>query len=117
MQQQQQSHHHHAQHQRPTSGPASGGPGTMHSSRPTPAPAPTPNDIAASHGFKFKVEVPSRNADDDYGGCRLVDATYERVKQIGEGTYGQVRAPWPVPLLPGCACLPGCLAPLQGFCF
>ena len=42
----------------------------------------------------WKVELPKVGAkDDQFGGCRSIEVTYEKVKQIGEGTYGQVRPP------------------------
>ncbi len=39
----------------------------------------------------LQVELP-RVADDDkqFGGCRGVEHCYERMEQIGEGTYGEV---------------------------
>ncbi|KAK9829831.1 hypothetical protein WJX72_008122 [[Myrmecia] bisecta] len=40
---------------------------------------------------KFKVELPNVGAGDDaFGGCRSIEHCYERLDQIGEGTYGQV---------------------------
>lgn len=39
-----------------------------------------------------QVELPSGTAgDDQFGGCRTVEQSYIKNKQIGEGTYGQVR--------------------------
>lgn len=41
--------------------------------------------------FRWKVQLPNVGAgDEQFGGCRGVEHCYERVKQIGEGTYGQV---------------------------
>ena len=38
-----------------------------------------------------QVELPSGAAgDDQFGGCRTVEHSYVKNKQIGEGTYGQV---------------------------
>lgn len=40
---------------------------------------------------RWKVELPQSEAGDDvFGGCRGVEESYERLDQIGEGTYGQV---------------------------
>ncbi|KAK9904109.1 hypothetical protein WJX75_004762 [Coccomyxa subellipsoidea] len=40
---------------------------------------------------RWKVQLPNVGAgDEQFGGCRGVEHCYERVKQIGEGTYGQV---------------------------
>lgn len=39
----------------------------------------------------WKIEMPEMGARDDmFGGCRSIEGAYTRVKQIGEGTYGQV---------------------------
>ena len=41
-----------------------------------------------------QVELPSGAAgDDQFGGCRTVEHSYVKNKQIGEGTYGQVSLP------------------------
>ena len=51
----------------------------------------------------WQVELPS---DGDpglgqrQGFCRVIDDVYERVKQIGEGTYGQVSCAEPRPTQP-----------------
>ena len=43
---------------------------------------------------RWKVELPQSEAGDDvFGGCRGVEESYERLDQIGEGTYGQVSSP------------------------
>lgn len=40
----------------------------------------------------WKIEMPSMGKEDDmFGGCRSIESSYTKVKQIGEGTYGQVR--------------------------
>ncbi|KAK9842364.1 hypothetical protein WJX81_008632 [Elliptochloris bilobata] len=40
---------------------------------------------------RWKVELPTGTAgDDQFGGCRTVEHSYVKNKQIGEGTYGQV---------------------------
>ena len=39
------------------------------------------------------VELPDGDDDADpfgFGSCRAIDDVYEKIKQIGEGTYGQV---------------------------
>lgn len=42
--------------------------------------------------LKWAIEMPSAGgSDDQFGGCRGIEGTYTRIKQIGEGTYGQVR--------------------------
>ena len=52
-----------------------------------------------------QVELPSGAAgDDQFGGCRTVEHSYVKNKQIGEGTYGQVRL---VPRIVLCTCTPG----------
>lgn len=39
----------------------------------------------------WKIEMPSMGKEDDmFGGCRSIEGSYTKVKQIGEGTYGQV---------------------------
>lgn len=41
--------------------------------------------------IKWNIEVPSfGSSDDSFGGCRGIEGTYRKIKQIGEGTYGQV---------------------------
>ncbi len=54
--------------------------------------------------LKWAIEMPSTGASDDqFGGCRGIEGTYTRIKQIGEGTYGQVSLPAPAP-----SCESGC---------
>lgn len=44
--------------------------------------------------LKWPIEMPSAGGgDDQFGGCRGIEGTYTRIKQIGEGTYGQVGTP------------------------
>ena len=39
----------------------------------------------------WRVELPATSAgDEEWGGCRCVEDSYEKLRQIGEGTYGQV---------------------------
>ena len=50
---------------------------------------PTPRS-PVSNLPEFKVELPEDSSrDEQFGGCRSVER-YERLDQIGEGTYGQV---------------------------
>ena len=47
-------------------------------SSPLPPPPPPPPPPSTSAG------------DEEWGGCRCVEDSYEKLRQIGEGTYGQV---------------------------
>lgn len=39
----------------------------------------------------WRLELPPSSAGDDaYGGCRCLEDGYTKLRQIGEGTYGQV---------------------------
>ena len=54
--------------------------------------SPSPAPSTPGNKVPWKVELPKVGAkDDQFGGCRSIEVTYEKVKQIGEGTYGQVR--------------------------
>lgn len=49
------------------------------------APPPTPPPPS------WRLELPASSAGDDaYGGCRCLEDGYTKLRQIGEGTYGQV---------------------------
>ena len=51
---------------------------------------PTPNSPLGTGVPTFKIELPEDSGrDEQFGGCRSIDR-YERLNQIGEGTYGQV---------------------------
>ena len=39
---------------------------------------------------KWQVELPAVASDQNYGGCRSCEEGFERIKKIGEGTYGEV---------------------------
>lgn len=44
------------------------------------------------------MELPESEARDEvFGGCRGVEESYQRLDQIGEGTYGQVSSQKPCP--------------------
>ena len=50
-----------------------------------------PPSSAATTPFHWRVELPATSAgDEEWGGCRCVEDSYEKLRQIGEGTYGQV---------------------------
>jgi serine/threonine protein kinase len=50
-----------------------------------------PLSSAATTPFHWRVELPATSAgDEEWGGCRCVEDSYEKLRQIGEGTYGQV---------------------------
>ena len=54
------------------------------------SPSPVPGTPSKN---PWKVELPKVGAKDDaFGGCRSIEVSYDKVKQIGEGTYGQVRS-------------------------
>lgn len=39
----------------------------------------------------WKIEMPVvANQDETFGGCSSIEGRYTKLKQIGEGTYGQV---------------------------
>lgn len=42
---------------------------------------------------EWKVELPGHGATDDreFGGCRSIEAGYDRREVLGVGTYGEVR--------------------------
>ena len=58
-----------------------------------PAALQSPSPVPGTPGKNpWKVELPKVGAKDDaFGGCRSIEVSYEKIKQIGEGTYGQVR--------------------------
>ena len=58
-----------------------------------PAALQSPSPVPSTPGkCPWKVELPKVGAKDDaFGGCRSIEVSYEKIKQIGEGTYGQVR--------------------------
>jgi len=81
-----------------------------------------PTGTVPQRRLAAQVELPSGTAgDDQFGGCRTVEQSYIKNKQIGEGTYGQVRPSWccgPALLwsllqLAGRAASPGVAAPLR----
>ena len=54
-------------------------------------PSSTNQPTASTTPFHWRVELPATSAgDEDWGGCRCVEDSYEKLRQIGEGTYGQV---------------------------
>ena len=54
-------------------------------------PQPPPPSTSTTTPFHWRVELPATSAgDEEWGGCRCVEDSYEKLRQIGEGTYGQV---------------------------
>ena len=54
-------------------------------------PQPPPPPTSTTTPFHWRVELPATSAgDEEWGGCRCVEDSYEKLRQIGEGTYGQV---------------------------
>lgn len=50
-----------------------------------------PPSTTSTTPFHWRVELPATSAgDEEWGGCRCVEDSYEKLRQIGEGTYGQV---------------------------
>ena len=81
----------------PSTGPplSTGGGGGGGGKQPNPhqqQPPPPPSSSApTATPFHWRVELPATSAgDEEWGGCRCVEDSYEKLRQIGEGTYGQV---------------------------
>ena len=80
---------------RGTSGPSTGHPlstGGKQQPNPNPhqQPPPAPSSSTTTP-FHWRVELPATSAgDEEWGGCRCVEDSYEKLRRIGEGTYGQV---------------------------
>lgn len=73
-----------------TNGPSAGLPTGGGGKPPAPPPSSAPPS-ATTTPFHWRVELPATSAgDEEWGGCRCVEDSYEKLRQIGEGTYGQV---------------------------